>query len=209
MTIDYSLKNLLNLDPAIVAKMTKKELTKAVAVLRKSIMAGLKRLGKTPAGRLSPAYRAWVDAGKPLYRTKGLTQGEMQHVFKMARIARKRKTSTVKGWKEYRKKVFEGDKDVASGGFYGGSYDSEYSYWQLYNEMKNEYPGVPSKVLIAAVSYAIDHSSDPDEQRRLAREFLNKQYEAYERARQEAEKEAGNFYGFDDEENTENADIWD
>lgn len=206
--LNYSLKNLLQLDPSEVAKMNKQQLTKAVSVIRKSINAANKRLGKSDLGRLSPAYRSWLAEGKPSYRTKGLNQGQMQHVFAAARQARNRKTATVKGFAEYRKRVFEGDKNVAGGGYYGGSYESEKTYWELYNTLKDEYPEVPSNQIRAALdaAYAIA-PEDPDKVLDIARDILSQTYERKEKERQEKQAEDKNFYDFSTD--TSNRGFWD
>ena len=121
---------ILSLSMQEINRMGRKELAKAVGVMRDAIHKRYERLSKTYMGVESPAYKKIMEMGK--ISTKGKDVNALRNEFKKARSVLILKTSTVKGWEKTREKTYK-----RIGRF--TDEESEKRFWKAYREIeKNE-----------------------------------------------------------------------
>lgn len=132
---------LLALSPADVTRMTAKELRQVVSKLASSANKRLVRLGASEVGKLSPAYQKAIErdytgshGGK--FGTRGKNLNQLRNEFKAARGFLQLKTSSIKGWKGYRQKIY----DRIGGGFSSDVKESE--FWKNYRKLSELHPEI-------------------------------------------------------------------
>lgn len=122
-----SINELLELSSRDVSKLSRQELAKVVSQLASAGNKRLRRLERTPMGTESRPYRTAMDVGN--FSVKGKTQGQLQNEFKRVREFLTAETSTVSGWKSYKRKVYK-----RIGGKFE-SEDSERAFWRAYRRI--------------------------------------------------------------------------
>lgn len=189
---------LIGLSAKEVASMSRPTLAKAVNLLGKSVRASMQYFAKS--GEPSPTYLQWEKAGKPTFATKGLSQGQLQGLFKQARIFRTQETSTKEGFQKWQKETFEELENPPR--------NVEREFWELFNSLIDEATAAgmsPSelKLMIAQTQEAYPDKTVA-EQREILRKKITGKYEEYQRAELEKQKESGSWWNWDDEEKTYN-----
>lgn len=122
-----SIKDLIDLYPSDIRGMTKKELSKVVSQLASAANKRLKRLAATPMGGESRAYKTAMKRGK--FSVKGKDKNALWNEYKRVRQFLGSKTSTVKGFKEFRAET----TNRIGGGF--ANEDGEKAFWRAYRGM--------------------------------------------------------------------------
>ena len=135
-------KELLNLDPDAINRMSRKELAKVVSQMATTANKRLQRLSKTAIGQLSPAYtraqsRAYTTAKGGRYGTKGKTLNQLRNEYKAAKSFLESKTGSVKGWAVTREKTYE-----RIGGGFNGNVDIERDFWTGYRRFESLHPEI-------------------------------------------------------------------
>ena len=107
MNVDgLSIQDILNMDYADVAKLSRKELSKITSRLVSASNKRLRRLEKSDYIGESPAYRSVrIRTGDVRFSVKGKSQGQLQNVFTEAKHFLNLKTSTLKGYKNVIKNI--------------------------------------------------------------------------------------------------------
>lgn len=122
-----SINELLELSSRDVSKLSRQELAKVVSQLASAGNKRLRRLERTSMGTESRPYRTAMNVGN--FSVKGKSQGQLQNEFKRVREFLTSETSTVSGWKSYKRKVYK-----RIGGEFE-SEDSERAFWRAYRSI--------------------------------------------------------------------------
>ncbi len=135
-------KDLLNLDPDAINRMSRKELAKVVSQMAATANKRLQRLSETDIGQLSPAYtrtqsRAYTTAKGGRFGTKGKTLNQLRNEYKAAKSFLESKTGSVKGWEATREKTYE-----RIGGGFNGDVDLEKDFWIGYRRFESLHPEI-------------------------------------------------------------------
>lgn len=123
----------LNMSNYDVEKMTRKQLSDMVTVLNSAANKRLRRLEKTPMGTESVPYQNAMKRGG--FSVKGKNINQLRNEFKAVREFMGAKTSSVKGWKKFRKETAK----RIGGGF--DNSDNEMRFWKLFRLIRQADPG--------------------------------------------------------------------
>ena len=138
---------LLKLTPEDINKMTFNELRKSVSILASAANKRLKRLATSGVGQMSPAYimaqkRAYTGIAGGKFGVAGKDINQLRNEYAAIRAYMSQKTSTVKGFKQVRKKLY---KRI------GGSFESapdpvaaEREFWATYRKLEELHPELAS-----------------------------------------------------------------
>lgn len=188
---------LMSLGASEVAKMSRPSLAKAVNVLGKSVRASMQYFEKK--GIMSPTYLQWEKAGRPTFATEGKTQGELQGIFKAARIFRKQETSTKAGFEKW-----ESETELPP------EPDARKQFWELFNDTVDDALAAgmtPSELkrLIAQMQDENPGMSSAELKDKLKR-VISEKYEDYQREEMKNSRDSGDWWDWqaEDEEKTYN-----
>lgn len=103
-----SIKDIMNMDWADVAKLTRKELATVTSRLVSASNKRLRRLEQSDFVGESPAYRSVKErTGEVRFSVKGKKHGQIERTFKEAKHFLSLKTSTISGYNKVLKNVRE------------------------------------------------------------------------------------------------------
>lgn len=103
-----SIKDIMNMDWADVAKLTRKELATVTSRLVSASNKRLRRLEQSDYIGESPAYRSVKErTGEVRFSVKGKKHGQIERTFKEAKHFLSLKTSTISGYNKVLKNVRE------------------------------------------------------------------------------------------------------
>lgn len=122
-----NIKELLTLRADDVARMSRKDLALVVSQLSSAANKRLRRLEKSYMGTESRPYSVAMERGN--FSVAGKNQGQLQNEFKRVKDFLTSKTSTVRGWKKERARVYK----RIGGGF--DNVQSEKAFWKAYREL--------------------------------------------------------------------------
>lgn len=138
---------LLKLTPEDINKMTFNELRKSVSILASAGNKRLKRLAASGVGQMSPAYimaqkRAYTGIAGGKFGVAGKDINQLRNEYAAIRAYMSQKTSTVKGFKQVRKKLykrigesFENAPDPVA---------AEREFWSTYRKLEELHPELSS-----------------------------------------------------------------
>lgn len=104
----------------------------------------IRRLEKTERGKSSFAYQSVEERGRK-FSTRGKNVNQLKQEFKLAKQFLGYKTSTVKGWKEYRTKVEQRTGYATEGESVNWSERTWSKYWKVYRRFEETHGGTYKK----------------------------------------------------------------
>ena len=104
----------------------------------------IRRLEKTERGKSSFAYQSIEERGRK-FSTRGKNVNQLKQEFKLAKQFLGYKTSTVKGWKEYRTKVEQRTGYATEGESVNWSERTWSKYWKVYRRFEETHGGTYKK----------------------------------------------------------------
>ena len=104
----------------------------------------IRRLSKTARGTSSFAYQYVEERGKN-FSTRGKDINQLRTEFKTAKQFLSMKTSTIKGWKKYRKEMEERTGYATSGESVEWSESTWKKYWKVYRRFSETHGGTYKK----------------------------------------------------------------
>lgn len=138
---------LLKLTPEDINKMTFNELRKSVSILASAANKRLKRLATSGVGQMSPAYimaqkRTYTGIAGGKFGVAGKDINQLRNEYAAIRAFMSQKTSTVKGFKQVRKKLYK-----RIGGNFEQAPDpvaAERVFWATYRKLEELHPELAS-----------------------------------------------------------------
>ena len=161
-----------------INKLTKEDLKQITSRLVSAANKRIRRLEKIPTGKSSFAYQKIEERGR-LFSVRGKNVNELKNEFKNVSNFMRYKTSTVRGWKQYRSKMESRVSDVTYGESQQWSEKTWSKFWKVYRKSEELHGGSYGKGdsdKIQKKLYQIFESSD---KRRSADYFADKLEDKY------------------------------
>ena len=124
--------------------LTLKEMRQLTGRLVSASNKRIRRLSKTARGTSSFAYQYVEERGKN-FSTRGKDINQLRTEFKTAKQFLSMKTSTIKGWKKYRKEMEQRTGYATSGESVEWSESTWKKYWKVYRRFSETHGGTYKK----------------------------------------------------------------
>lgn len=138
------ISDIMNMDWDTLNKLNKEDLKSITSRLVSASNKRVKRLAETPRGKSSFAYQSVEERGRK-FSVRGMDTNQLKNEFSRAKRFLNMKTSTVKGWKEYRKNVETRTGYATEGESYNWSERTWSKYWIVYRKFTENYGGTYKK----------------------------------------------------------------
>lgn len=127
-----TINQLIKMDFRELQKYNEASVKKITSRLVSAMNKRYRRLGASEQGQMSPTYQ-WFEKrekkGKGFYSVKGKTKSTTISLFKTLQEKLQQETSTISGYKKFKKKLYE-DLELD----FKGSINQEKKFWEVYNK---------------------------------------------------------------------------
>ena len=139
----------------------------------------LRRLEKTTRGKSSFAYQFASERGRK-FSTRGKSLNQLRTEFKASKQFLSMKTSTVKGWKKYRKSMEERTGYATSGESLNWSENTWSKYWKVYRRFEETHGGTFKKGDSDRIQQMLTELMESSDKRKSADSFQSMLDDAYD-----------------------------
>lgn len=156
----------------------------------------IRRLEQTSRGKSSFAYQAIEERGRK-FSTRGLNTNQVRTEFANARRFLKMKTSTIKGWNEYRSGVEERITKTLDIDELGWSERTESKFWKVYRKFEELHGGKYKKGDSDRIQQILTEMFEDSDKRRSKDYFfekINSLYGKYYEEEQESQEQVGDAF---------------
>lgn len=138
------ISDIVSMDWERLNKLSEKDLRSLTNRLVSASNKRIRRLEKTTRGTSSFAYQSVQERGRK-FSTRGKNVNQLKQEFKLAKQFLGYKTSTVKGWKEYRTKVEQRTGYATEGESLNWPERTWEKYWEVYRKFEEGHSGLIAK----------------------------------------------------------------
>lgn len=174
-----SITDIVSMDWDRLNKLTEKDLRSLTNRLVSASNKRIRRLEKTTRGTSSFAYQSVQERGRK-FSTRGKNVNQLKQEFKLAKQFLGYKTSTVKGWKEYRTKVEQRTGYATEGESLDWSERTWSKYWKVYRRFEETHGGTFKKGDSDRIQQMLTEIMDSSDKRRSADSFQRMIEDEYE-----------------------------
>ena len=192
--------DIMNMSWDDLNSLSGKELRQITGRLVSASNKRIKRLEQTTRGKSSFAYQTVEERGRK-FSTRGLNTNQVRTEFSNARRFLKMKTSTVKGWKEYRESMQERITETLDMEELGWSEKTESKFWKVYRRFEEQNGGKYKKGDSTRIQQMLTEMFESSDKRRSADYFTQKideLYRDYYETEQEEQEDVSDFFDFGD-----------
>ena len=132
--------DIMDMDWNDLNKLTPSEMKQVTSRLVSAANKRIRRLEKAPRGTSSFAYQKVEEQGRK-FSVRGKNNNQVKNEFKNVRAFLNYKTSTVKGWKEYREDMEQRVSGETGGESQEWSERTWEKYWKVYHRMDESHGG--------------------------------------------------------------------
>ena len=136
--------DILKMDWEQINRLSEKDLKQITSRLVSASNKRIRRLESAKLGRSSFAYQTVEERGRK-FSVRGKNVGQTKQEFKLAKRFLEMKTSTVKGWNEYRISMEERTASATSGESLNWSGRTWGKYWKVYRRFEESHGGTFKK----------------------------------------------------------------
>ena len=173
------ISDIVSMDWDRLNKLTEKDLRSITNRLVSASNKRIRRLEKTTRGTSSFAYQSVQERGRK-FSTRGKNVNQLKQEFKLAKQFLGYKTSTVKGWKEYRTKVEQRTGYATEGESLDWSERTWSKYWKVYRRFEETHGGTFKKGDSDRIQQMLTEIMDSSDKRRSADSFQRMIEDEYE-----------------------------
>lgn len=177
-------------------KLSGKELRQITGRLVSASNKRIRRLEQTSRGKSSFAYQSVKERGRK-FSTRGLNTNQVRNEFANARRFLNMKTSTVKGWKDYREIMLERITKTLDIDELGWSEKTESKFWKVYRRFEETHGGQYKKGDSDRIQQVLTEMFEDSDKRRGADYFtnkINKLWSDIYESEQESEEDVSDFF---------------
>lgn len=164
------ISDIVSIDWERLNKLSEKDLRSLTNRLVSASNKRIRRLEKTTRGTSSFAYQSVQERGRK-FSTRGKNVNQLKQEFKLAKQFLGYKTSTVKGWKEYRTKVEQRTGYATEGESLDWSERTWEKYWKVYRRFEETHGGTFKKGDSDRIQQMLTEIMDSSDKRRSADTF--------------------------------------
>ena len=132
--------DIMDMDWNDLNKLTPQEMKQITSRLVSAANKRIRRLEKAPRGTESFAYQVVEERGRK-FSVRRKNTNQLRNEFKNVRAFLKYKTSTTKGWKEYREKMEQRVSGATDGESQEWSERTWSKFWKVYRRMEEKHGG--------------------------------------------------------------------
>lgn len=190
------ISDILNMSWDDLNSLSGKDLKAVTSRLVSASNKRIKRLQKSPHGTSSFAYQTVEERGRK-FSVRGLTTNEVRTEFANARRFLNMKTSTVKGWKEYREDMNERLTKTLNVEELEWSETTESKFWKVYRRFEETHGGKFKKGDSDRIQQMLTEMFESSDKRRSADYFtkrVDELWEEYYEEEQEDSESVGDFF---------------
>ena len=158
--------------------LTLKEMRQLTGRLVSASNKRIRRLSKTARGTSSFAYQYVEERGKN-FSTRGKDINQLRTEFKTAKQFLSMKTSTIKGWKKYRKEMERRTGYATSGESVEWSESTWKKYWKVYRRFSETHGGTYKKGDSDRIQQMLTEIMNSNDKRKSADSFQKMIEEEY------------------------------
>ena len=130
--------DIMDMDWNDLNKLTPQEMKQVTSRLVSAANKRIRRLEKAPRGTESFAYQVVEERGRK-FSVKGKNTNQLRNEFKNVRAFLKYKTSTTKGWKQYREKMEQRVSGATDGESQQWSERTWSKFWKVYRRIEEKH----------------------------------------------------------------------
>ena len=190
------INDILKMSWSDIEQLNRNELSKLTSRVTSVANKRIVRLEKATRGTSSFAYQQYENQGRK-FSVKGKNVNELRNELSNAMRFVRYKTSTVKGWNQYREDVEERISDVTDGESLEWSDRTWSKYWKVYRRFEESHGGTFKKGDSDRIQKFIRVTFQQSDKRRSA-DYFSQQIESrysemYEQSMEEIEDETDEF----------------
>ena len=165
-----SITDIMNMSWDDLNKLDVKDLKQVTSRLVSAANKRVRRLSKTERGTSSFAYQTVENRGRK-FSVRGKDTNAVRQEFSLAKNFLRMKTSTVKGWKEYRESVESRTGYATDGESLNWSERTWKKYWKVYRRFTETHGGTYKKGDSDRIQQMLTEIMDNNDKRRSADTF--------------------------------------
>ena len=173
------ISDILNMDWDSLNRLSTKEMKQVTSRLVSASNKRIRRLEQTERGKSSFAYQSVEERGRK-FSVRGKNVNQVKQEFKLAKQFLGYKTSTVKGWKEYRSKVEQRTGYATSGESLNWSERTWSKYWKVYRRFEETHGGSFKKGDSDRIQQMLTSIMESNDKRKSADSFQRMIEDEYE-----------------------------
>lgn len=171
MKVDgLSIYDIMNMSWDDINQLSTQELKQVTSRLVSASNKRIKRLAKTERGKSSFAYQTVEERGRK-FSVRGKDTNALRQEFKLTKNFLNMKTSTVKGWKEYRKSVEERTGYATENESLNWGERTWKKYWKVYRRFEETHGGTYKKGDSDRIQQMLTEIMESNDKRRSADTF--------------------------------------
>lgn len=181
-----TIQNIIDMDWETLNSLTGTEIRQVTSRLVSASNKRLRRLEKATRGKSSFAYQKVESRGRD-FSIRGKDINQVKQEFKLAKQFLQYKTSTVKGWKQYRTKMEQRTGYATSGESINWSDKTWSKYWKVYRRFEETHGGTYKKGdsdriqrMLTEIMNSSDKRKSADSFQRMIEDYYNDMYESEE-----------------------------
>ena len=190
--------DIMNMSWDDLNSLSGKELRQITGRLVSASNKRIKRLEQTTRGKSSFAYQTVEERGRK-FSTRGLNTNQVRTEFSNARRFLKMKTSTLKGWKEYRESMEERITKTLDIDELNWSEKTESKFWKVYRRFEEQNGGKYKTGDSTRIQQMLTEMFESSDKRRSADYFtqrINELYRDYYETEQEEQEDVRDVFSF-------------
>lgn len=192
--------DIMDMDWNDLNKLTPQEMKQVTSRLVSAANKRIKRLEKAPRGTESFAYQVVEERGRK-FSVRGKNTNQLRNEFKNVRAFLKYKTSTTKGWKEYREKMEQRVSGATGGESQQWSERTWKKFWKVYRRMEEKHGGSFQKGDSDRIQQMLHEIFVEHDKRRgvdYFEDIIDREYEdLYESEQEDDEDDIGDYFELD------------
>lgn len=181
-------------------KLSPQEMKKVTSRLASAANKRIRRLEKTPRGTESFAYQVVEERGRK-FSVKGKNRNQLRNEFKNVRAFLKYKTSTIKGWNQYREKMEQRVSGATDGESQEWSERIWSKFWKVYRRIEEIHSGSFQKGDSDRIQQMLHQIFVENDKRRGVDYFadiIEREYEDLYESEQEDENDIDDYFDVDE-----------
>lgn len=191
------ISDILNMSWDDLNSLSGKDLKAVTSRLVSASNKRIKRLQNSPRGTSSFAYQTVEERGRK-FSVRGLTTNEVRTEFANARRFLNMKTSTVKGWKEYREDMNERITKTLDIEELDWSEKTESKFWKVYRRFEETHGGKFKKGDSDRIQQMLTEMFESSDKRRSADYFTKRVDELWKEFYEEEQEDSESVSDFFD-----------
>ena len=191
--------DILSMDWEQINRLNTKELKQITSRLVSASNKRIRALEKTKLGKSSFAYQSVEERGRK-FSVRGKNVGQTKQEFKLASNFLRMKTSTVTGWKKYRKSVEERTAGATGGESTEWSDRTWSKYWKVYRKFEENHGGTFKKGDSDRIQQMLRSIMESSDKRKSADSFqrmIEDEYEDIYESEMDDEEDIEDFFEID------------